>query len=436
MRSVPLGLCEDYPEESRSIAAVARDVDVMRQAGVTTLRVSIGWDGLEPVDDRFDWRFWDDFVQLLVVRSGIRLIPYVAYTPQWAAGAGADAWKRPPRDPAAFRQVMRALSERYAGLIDSWELWNEPDNRDYWLGTNAQYVELLRAGAAGVRAGNPRATVVFGGIAGGTEFLAQAFASGAWRDVDVVNVHAYFETWNPDPLEQIPAYLDQVQEIVRRHGDGEAIWVAEVGYSDHRQGGRVAAGVEARFAYEHTPDFQAVALTRVFAMALSHPATQLLAWYELKDLPTGDPVIGDVNNRHLGVTDPTWRPKPALAALRFMTDLFGRGYRVLAAPSLQVRASTDVHWRAFALADGRRVLMTWLPTRSEPWNRARDPKGQAVDPRAASVEVDLPDAPAAAPMRHDARGGAGAAVAVQPLGAGARLSLSLTGGEQAVVIWR
>ena len=45
---VPLGLCEDYPEESRSIEEVRRDLALLRQAGVKVLRVSFGWDGIEP----------------------------------------------------------------------------------------------------------------------------------------------------------------------------------------------------------------------------------------------------------------------------------------------------------------------------------------------------------------------------------------------------
>src|SRR4051812_11290387 len=82
-RAVPIGLCEDYPEESRSLETVRRDMKLLREAGVRLLRVSIGWDGLEPQEGRYDWAFWDAFVDLAVRQNGVRLIPYVAYTPRW-----------------------------------------------------------------------------------------------------------------------------------------------------------------------------------------------------------------------------------------------------------------------------------------------------------------------------------------------------------------
>src|SRR4051812_20687643 len=50
---IPFGLCEDYPEESRSLDEVRRDIQVLKRAGVTVLRVSIGWDGVEPERDHY-----------------------------------------------------------------------------------------------------------------------------------------------------------------------------------------------------------------------------------------------------------------------------------------------------------------------------------------------------------------------------------------------
>lgn len=40
---------------------------------------------------------------------------------------------------------MRVIAARYRGQIRSWELWNEPDNPAYWLGTTAPFAELVSA---------------------------------------------------------------------------------------------------------------------------------------------------------------------------------------------------------------------------------------------------------------------------------------------------
>src|SRR5207244_1393106 len=73
----------------------------------------------------------------------IRLIPYVADTPRWNSNGQVDFWKRPPADLRAFTELMALLAGRYRGSIRSWEIWNEPDNPDFWAGSAADYAALL-----------------------------------------------------------------------------------------------------------------------------------------------------------------------------------------------------------------------------------------------------------------------------------------------------
>lgn len=78
-----LGLCEDYPEETRSLSGARADLEVARASGARVLRIAFGGDAIEGARGRYDWSFWDDFVRLAVDDYGITLIPYVCYTPRW-----------------------------------------------------------------------------------------------------------------------------------------------------------------------------------------------------------------------------------------------------------------------------------------------------------------------------------------------------------------
>lgn len=431
LRKVPLGLCEDYPEESRSLEGVQRDLEALERAGVRTLRVSLGWDAIEPERNRYDFAFWDDFVELAVGRHGLTLIPYVAYTPEWNSDAPPDErWKSPPREPAEFGELMALLAARYRGRIHSWELWNEPDNRDYWLGTAGDYAELARAGSEAIRKVDPEIDIVSGGLAGRVEFLAELFDEfDAARLFDVVNLHSYYETWNPDPLETIPRYVADVSDIVRRHGGEQAIWMAELGYGNFRQGSRVSDYTTAAFAHEHTLDFQAVALVRSLALLYSTPVS-LIAWYELKDPPATDAMIGDVNNRHLGIMFNDYRPKPAFAAFSLMARLFGGGLRAQthALELLDAGGAPHANERqlhAFATARGTLVVIGWL---GKPAGARASGAGDAVDERRERVRLRLPGALAAAPTSFDARG---TVLPPEPgVAAGAReLELELRGSD-------
>jgi len=362
---VPIGLCEDYPEETRSMDEVRRDIALMASAGVGVLRVSIGWDGIEPTRGHYDLEFWDSFFAAMGA-AGIRVIPYIAYTPRWAStGTGDDYWRYPPADLEAFGATVGMLARRYQGRVTSWEIWNEPDNRDYWRGSVAQFAALLRAGARAVRAADPAAQVVFGGVAGHPAFVAEVMARPELADaaqiIDVINAHAYFETWNPEPIESLPGYVQAFAPVLA--GGARSLWLAEMGYSNLRQGAVVSGDVHARADYEHTLAFQAVALVRTVTLALSRPEVSLLAWYEMKDPPAGAPMIGDDNNRHLGVAFSDWRPKPALAALALVQRLFGHGFRRLDQAVRAPRAPgsrAEVH--AFLTPDGEAVVIAWVPT--------------------------------------------------------------------------
>ena len=52
--------------------------------------------------------------------------------PSWANGS-TDPYV-PPRDPNDLRRFMDSLAARTRGRVAAWEIWNEPDEKDFWHG--------------------------------------------------------------------------------------------------------------------------------------------------------------------------------------------------------------------------------------------------------------------------------------------------------------
>src|SRR5579883_748226 len=126
---------DDYFDGTSSQARVRRHMAVAHLLGVKYLRCAFSWNGIEPQSGNYNWAFWDNLVSE-AHRNNIELIPYVAYTPKWAVrNPEKDFWKEPPRTPALYAQFMYDAATRYRGQIKSWEIWNEPDNQDYWTGS-------------------------------------------------------------------------------------------------------------------------------------------------------------------------------------------------------------------------------------------------------------------------------------------------------------
>ena len=52
----------------------------------------------------------------------------------------------PPLRGTEFTELMALLAGRFRARVGSWEIWNEPDNADFWLGSASDYAALLMAG--------------------------------------------------------------------------------------------------------------------------------------------------------------------------------------------------------------------------------------------------------------------------------------------------
>src|SRR4051812_26301016 len=169
----PTGLCDDYPEETTTSAKIQRDFAAVAATGARVFRFGMGWDGIEEAPGRYDFRYWDEVIST-AERLGVTVLPYLCYTPAWAAGGEADAYRRPPRDLEAFGRFAAAAAARYRGRVRSWELWNEPDLDDYWRGTPHDYARMVSFASRAVRRADPGATVVLGGFARGRSPFAEA----------------------------------------------------------------------------------------------------------------------------------------------------------------------------------------------------------------------------------------------------------------------
>jgi hypothetical protein len=389
---VEIGLCEDYPEESRSLTSARRDFEVLKTNNVRVLRIAFGWDSMEPEHGKYDWSFWDDYVRIATDEFGIRLIPYVCYTPRWASvSTNEDFWQQPPKDTAQFAEFVHVIVARYKNRIHSWEIWNEPDNNYYWRGSVEQFADLLQAGARAVREADPNAKVVMGGLAWNLDFLGAILTnSAAIQNVDVINLHNYYETWATEPLEKICEYTGRASDLLHQYQQRQPIWLAEVGYSSFRRGAYVSGQYLAHYQDEHTPPAQAAALFRALTLACASGKVALTAWYRINDLPETQQVIGDANNRHLGILDERGRPKPALAALRFFTQLFADGFRCVDG---QVRVTRKIHSpvevHSFKTAHYELVIVAWLRTYI-PGSRDDDLSGNIPDKREETISISIP----------------------------------------------
>jgi hypothetical protein len=385
----PAGLADDFPEESTTPEKIRHDLEVARETGARYFRFAIGWDGVETTPGHYEWGFWDELVRL-AGDYGIVLLPYVCYTPAWANPHPTDYWRQPPTDLKRFGAFMGVIAGRYRGQIASWELWNEPDIENYWTGTPAEFAEMVREGARQVRRADPDAVIVLGGMARGRSPFLEALLRehDLGKEFDVVNIHGYFETWDPAPAEEYPQKLQSVRDLLAETAPHLDLWLAEFGYSDYRLDCDSASEwVDIRYRYEHTEEYQAVALWKHHVLAAASEDVSLTTWYRIHDLPEAEGVIGDDNNKHLGILNVFGDPKPAYYSLRFFNRLFDHPFRgVPVAVERPAGSRSQVH--VFEENDGSWIVTAWLPTGDT--SGAVGPPGWGKDAREEKISVRLP----------------------------------------------
>lgn len=352
-----IGICEDYPLGT-GIEEPRRDFGTMTRFGLGAMRISIAWRDYEFDKGLFIFDYLDAYVDA-AIEHGIELLAYIAYFPTWATGGD---WNTPPMDPADFGDFLRALAVRYRGKIRHWELTNEPDLAMYFDGTVEELAATVIAGAKAVKEVDPENVVVLGGLARlEPAFIERLYELGVGDWVDVINIHGYYETWSARPLECLHDDILRVSGQIAAHGHKQRLWLAEIGYSDYREpDGYVSDQYRAAYPYEHTQAYQAAYLLRACGLALATGRVDALYWYEIKNRALGGVVIGDINNKFLGLFDHDYFPKPAWFSLALMGRLFAQPYRPFTeALDVQGDGTVTPYVRALQRGDGSLTVFAW-----------------------------------------------------------------------------
>lgn len=385
------GIGDDYFDGASPASRVRRHFQFARKLGVQYLRCAFSWNAIEKAPGHYDWSFWDDLVNE-AQRAHIQLIPYVAYTPEWAATSRQQFWSQPPRNADLYSRFMYQIVSRYRGKIASWEIWNEPDNQDYWRGSVEQFADLATKAAVEMRRADPSVVLVLGGMSHGpSKFFRDLLMDYHLGDyIDVFAMHGYPESWQEERAETVyHGWVQQMSELVQRYAPGSDVWINEMGYADYRYAAAQASkyGISVFYDYEHTRAYQAAFLFKDYVMALASGRISLAGWYRIDDFPASAGFSKDAVDYHLGVVDVSGAPKPAFYALQFFDRLFSRPAKLVSSTLAQAgesQADVDV----FQGEDGKVIVAAWL--RSSLPSEVSAKTGVLHDTRAETVSAPIP----------------------------------------------
>ena len=216
-------------------------LDLLAYAGVTWVRIDMGWATVEEGGQGTQATWYLTQVEGTIdaaIARGMDVLVVWKDTPTYAGATTAT----PPSDPQDCADALGDVVSYFAGRVSAWEIWNEPNQAGFWSGTAADYVDLLEPCYTAVKAADPSALVVLGGPAyNDTGWLDDVFAAGAVGSFDVLATHPYMSPSDLAPTTAdtdgtniwLMTHVDAVRAVQLAAGDSSPIWFTEFGWSSH-----------------------------------------------------------------------------------------------------------------------------------------------------------------------------------------------------------
>jgi hypothetical protein len=237
--------------------------------GASSIRVDLALTAIFNADGAQQWQQVDE-VLTLARHYRLRPVGVLLATPLFIAACsdGAISYKCPPANLEAWKRMVSALVAHTRGVIDTFEILNEPDGRWAFTGSAADYARLLRAGHDAIKTANPHAKVAIAGTMSlaSRNWLEQVFAHAGphpERLYDIANVHVRAR------LEQLGATMRAWRRFFTAHHAGrKPLWVTEFGYPSD-------PAYQYDHAYRSGPASQASYLCRALPALLSSGAAKV-----------------------------------------------------------------------------------------------------------------------------------------------------------------
>lgn len=231
----------------------------------------VTWADLQPNKGQWNFERLDRYVSLAQQHGTSILLP-LGGSPTWASARPQvrtnyqPGFTAEPANMDDWRAFVRTVVSRYKGRIQAYEIWNEPNLKDFWTGTTDQMLALTKEASQIVHSVDPHAIVVSPSATAdyGIPWLAEFLKKGGGQFVDVIGFHFYVNPHTLLPEDMVPV-IQSVQQVVSDIGlVNKPVWNTETGWLN-----------PARF---ESDEFAAGFLARAFILSWA-AGVQRFYWY-------------------------------------------------------------------------------------------------------------------------------------------------------------
>ena len=203
-----------------------RALDIAKAAGFSFVRMDLLWAKLENAEE-YHFGPFDELMRSLEQRNlGVLWILDYGHPKHGGASPKSD------EDVNAYSRYVAAVVSHFRGHNARFEIWNEPNIKQFLPDPNA-YVRLLPAALDSVRRNDTDALVSTGGTSGfDRAFLTSILQLRSTKKASAIAVHPYRDS---GPETSVPDFV-LLGDLIRRVGMNLPVWSTEWGYSSAGNG--------------------------------------------------------------------------------------------------------------------------------------------------------------------------------------------------------
>jgi len=289
-----------------------RDLELIAEGGFKFIRMDFAWGAIEREKGIYSFeKSGYDALTEGCLKRGIHPLYILDYSNRLYEESNSI---RTAEGREAFAKFAESAVKRYEGKDILWEIWNEPNLKQFW---NPQpsvddYTALVETTISRIKKAVPSAVVVAPATSGiPMDWLEACFKKGMLDWIDALTVHPYR---TPAPETVIKDY-EKLRELVKRYApEGKDIPIisGEWGYSN------------INWDKNHiSEEQQAQYLVRMFLINL-YQNIPVSIWYDWKD----DGVDPNEREHHFGTVTNDLNPKKAYLAMKSLADKLN-GYSII-----------------------------------------------------------------------------------------------------------
>ena len=206
-----------------------QEFNYVKTLGMRWTLHTFNWSIIEAEPGLWDFEYYEDLVDM-AEEAEIKIIGILAYENLNVQANKYSQRYIPPHEIPLFLEYVRRTVTHFRGRVDAWCIWNEPNTKNFWKGTDAEFYELTRLTADVVRKADSNVLLIGGAVNRGIfglqkNFINGLFSSGSMDNVDGVAFHPY--ELNPSRTARL---YDNFQKLVKPWGFENKIWITEAGY--------------------------------------------------------------------------------------------------------------------------------------------------------------------------------------------------------------